>query len=205
MSNTADQVTPEGRMSFPTLFEPRAMQGGDPKYSVTLLIPKDGRGVDKWIGQLRAAVQNKIEEKWPNADKRPAKFKSGIKDGDTCEFDTGANAGKLKKDVYPEMAGCWVIQASSKSKPKVINKAGQAVGDAAEAYAGRWAMVSFNLFAYDNVNVGVGCGLQNVLLCKDDDKFGSSSKAEDDFSAFINASQAASDGVQTSNADDMFA
>lgn len=184
----ADFVTPEGRLSFPNLYEAKAAQtGAEPKYSCTVLVPKDAPGVAEWIARLQQGVQARIAEKWPNPDKRPKSFKFGIKDGDKAMFESGENSGSLKKDKYPEMAGCWVIQATGKNKPTVVDTAGNPVFDAGQIKAGYWVRMSFNLFAYSNVNVGVGCGLQNVLLVRQDEPFGSQSRAEDDFSAFFEA------------------
>lgn len=185
----SDFVTPEGRLSFPALFEPKApVHGAEPKYSATILIPKDGQNVSKDMKRLRALVDAKIAEKWPNANSRPSKLKMAIKDGDTSEFETGANAGKLRKEKYPEMAGCWVITANTTNKPNCIDTSGNAILSPSEVYAGCWVRISLNVFAYDNVNVGIGCGLQNVCKFKDGEPFGNVSRAEDDFSKFINAS-----------------
>jgi len=207
----AEFVTPEGRLSFPALFEPKApVAGAEPKYSATVLLDKAAPDVAAWMATMQAGITQKVAEKWPNPDSRPARLIYGIKDGDTAEFTTGANAGKLKKEKYPEMEGHWIIQASSKNKPVVVDSTGNPIFESSLVKPGYVVRMSFNLFAYNNVNVGVACGLQNMLLVREGETFGNSSSAATDFGAFLNqvdpgAAPAAPSGVQPASPDSMFA
>jgi len=208
--STADFVSPEGRLSFPALFEAKApVPGADPKFSATVLIPKDGAGVAEFMQKVQAGIMAKVAEKWPNEATRPKQLRIAIKDGDLVKFESGEMAGTLKKDKYPEMAGCWVIPASSKNKPGVVDAAGNPILVADQVKAGYWVRISFNVFAYSNVNVGVSCGLQNVMLVRTDDPFGQASRAEDDFSAFFNQTggeaPAAGEVQSAGGVDSMFA
>ena len=200
-------VTPEGRLSFPSLFEPKqGYADSPPKYEATILLPKDGEGVAEFIRSLQAQVKAEIEKKWPNPDNRPGKLRMGIKDGDTVEFENGANAGKLKKEKYPEFAGCWTIHATSKNAPQVVDSTGQFIKSAAQVKAGYWVRISFDIFAYNNKNVGVGCGLHNVLFVRADEPFGGGSNPAADFAEFFE-SQAPSEfkGEVTPADNDLFA
>jgi hypothetical protein len=208
----SDFVTPEGRLSFPALFEPKApVKGAEPKYSATILIPKDGHGVKEWIASLQQGVKDAVAAKWPNPENRPARLRLAIKDGDTAEFETGSSAGKLKCEKYPEMQGCWCIQASSKNKPTILDIAGNPVFDKERVKAGYWVRMSFNLFAYDNVNVGVSCGLNNLLVVRPDDVFGGKTDAKSDFadlidpSAKVEAAPTSAPAVEEGDIGDMFA
>lgn len=180
-------VTPPGRVSFPNLFVPVTMKGkdgkpsGDPKFSITLLLPKDDDAVKLWIAELRSKALAVVTEKWPNEDKRPKQLKRFYKDGDTLTFDTGELSGQLKSEKYPEMAGHYVINASTKQRPHVVDASLNPILDEVDFYPGCWARISFNIYAYNNVNVGVGAGLLNVQKVKDGEPFGSGSRPEDDF------------------------
>ena len=191
----SDFVTPAGRLSFPNLFEPKPPSpGADPKYSCTVLLPKGDKEVKEFMGRVNDGIMTRIAEKWSNPDRRPAELNYGIKDGDKAKFTAGVNAGKLKCEKYPEMANSWVIQASTKQKPQVLDANGAPVLAASDVYPGCWVRISFNLFAYDNVNVGVSCGLQHVMKVRDGDPFGNSSRPEDDFGAFFGQVDTALDG-----------
>ncbi len=194
-------VSIAGRMSFPALVNPKADQNGVEKWSLTLLIPKDGSGVPgddignvgggmvkmttkEFMAGVKAAIDAAAAEKWPDANKRPKKLRLAIHDGDTWEYsDDGVDAGKLKKDKYPEFAGCWCITATNgRNAPNVVDASGVAITDEKKIVSGHWARMSFNLFAYENKKVGVSCGLLNVMVLRADEPFGSGqSEAKDDF------------------------
>ena len=72
----------EVRLSYVNLFEPRAPQGGgEPKYSVTILLPKGNTAAMEAInGAVEAAKQAGIAKKW--GGRLPAKIASSIHDGD---------------------------------------------------------------------------------------------------------------------------
>jgi len=189
----SDFVSPEGRLSFPALFVPKSVKGGTAKFSATLLLPKDGVGVPEFMNRVGVATKEAIEAKWPNPSTRPAQFKMSIKDGDTALFESGKNAGKLKRETYHEMANCWVIAATTLDKPPVFATNGNPIVDASKVYAGCWVRMSFDVYAYDNVNVGVSCGLQGILKTRDDAPFGNVSRPEIDFADYFTA--AADDSV----------
>ena len=55
-------IIPETRLSYPHLFEPHApVEGADPKYSATLLIPKSD---DQTVAALKTAAKTAITERW---------------------------------------------------------------------------------------------------------------------------------------------
>ena len=52
-------MTGKVRASFVHVFEPAAINGGDPKYSVSLIIPKSDT---ETIGKLREAIEQAKQE-----------------------------------------------------------------------------------------------------------------------------------------------
>ena len=62
--------SPKARASYPHIFKPTAFQGeGDPKYSISLLVPKAEK---KFIEELRAAQDAAVKELYPT--KVPTNF-----------------------------------------------------------------------------------------------------------------------------------
>ena len=58
-------VVLRGRISYAHIFEPHAMDGQDPKYSLSLIISKDDeKMVAKAKKAIEEAVQEGIDKKW---------------------------------------------------------------------------------------------------------------------------------------------
>ena len=58
-------VVLRGRISYAHIFEPHAMDGQDPKYSLSLIIPKDDEAtIERAKKAINAAVQEGIDKKW---------------------------------------------------------------------------------------------------------------------------------------------
>lgn len=177
-------ATPPGRLSFPAIFAPEVSKtfGGDPKYSATILIPKqtDGKATD--ISALVNAVKAKLIEGFPNESTRPliTENRGPIKDGDTWRDDT---TGTLKKVARPEFAGCWVIKATAyaDNKPSVVDQNVQPILDQSQIKAGYWVRLGLTVTSYDKQKKGVKFNLASVQLIREDETFGSSSKPEDFF------------------------
>lgn len=171
MAKETKVVTGEARMSYAHLVEPYAFEEGQtPKYSVTILIPKSDK---KTYAKLKAAqdaaiAQGKVS-KWHG--KVPSNLRPCIKDGDEMD--------------QPECEGMWVIRASSKNKPGIVDAQLQAIIDPAEIYSGCWGRFSLNLYPYSAVgNNGISAGLNNVQKTRDDEGLGGFSRAEDDFGVY---------------------
>jgi hypothetical protein len=171
-------MTPKFRVSFANVFEPKGFAGQDPKFSVTMLIPKTTD-----IKELKAALKEAVLEKWPNETQRPKKLINPIKDGDTDVMDDGT----LRSDKYPEMKGHWVLTASSKQRPGVVDENVQPIIDKQDFYSGCYARATLTCYAYapskdrPQSKCGVGFGLQNIQKLYDGEAFGGKSKPEDDF------------------------
>ena len=77
----ATKVVVPCRISFANIWEARSINGGDEKYSVSLLIPKDDKktlaAIDKAIAAAKEAAKSK---KW--GGKIPANLKLPMHDGD---------------------------------------------------------------------------------------------------------------------------
>jgi hypothetical protein len=163
-------VTGKVRLSYVNVFEPRAgMNGGDPKYSVCVLIPKSDTAT---VNKVKAAIEAAKEAgKATWGGKVPPGVKVPLRDGDT-ERDSA------------EYKGHWFINANSKQQPGVVDAQLNPIMSKGEVYSGVYGRVSLNFYAYSQSgNKGVGAGLQNVQKLADGEPLSGRSRAEDDFTA----------------------
>lgn len=139
-------VTETVRLSYAHIWEPASINGGDEKYSVSLIIPKSDT---KTIKAIQDAVeQAKQDGKAKFGGKIPANLKLPLRDGDIERPDDEAYA-----DSY-------FINANSKDKPQIVDTKVQPILDRSEVYSGCYARVSISLYAFNtNGNKGIACGL----------------------------------------------
>lgn len=173
-------LTGEVRLSYANLTTPRTTsQGDEPKYSVTLLIPKTDVATLKDIeNSMNAAYEDGVTKKWAGA--HPQK-KIILHDGDGLR-PSGTPFGE-------ECKGHYVITASSKKKPQVVGidniNTELAPND---IYSGMYARVTLNFFPYDTSgSKGVGCGLGNVMKTRDGEALAGGASALSDFAEVGNA------------------
>lgn len=177
-------LTGECRLSYCNLTTPRAaQQGGEPKYSVTLLIPKTDVATKADIdAAIQAAANEALSKVWNGA--RPPQLRVPIYDGDGVR-PSGVPFGD-------ECKGHWVMTASTKNKPQVVGidniNCERAPSD---IYSGMYARVTIRFFGYSNSgNKGIGCGLGNVMKTRDGEALAGSASASVDF-AGVGAAPAA--------------
>lgn len=172
--NSTKMVTEKVRLSYAHLYTPyAAMPGQEPKYSTTILIPKtDVATMHRIQSAIQSAIANGVQTKWNGA--RPANPKDPLWDGDGLR-QNGEPFGE-------ECKGHWVMTASSKLMPQVVDLELNPIIDQTQVYSGMYARVSLNFFPYSNSgNRGIGCGLGNVQKIADGEPLGGRSSAEDDF------------------------
>lgn len=173
--NIATKVlTGEVRLSYVNLTVPRAsQQGGEAKYSVTLLIPKTDAATKTDIdNSIRTAYDEGVTKKWNGARPQP---KAILHDGDGLR-PSGLPYGD-------ECKGHWVLTASTKNKPQVVGVDNINCELAPQdIYSGMYARVTLNFYAYDAAgSKGVGCGLGNVLKIRDGEPLSGGASAASDF------------------------
>lgn len=185
-------LTGESRLSYVHLSEKyvNPKQGGDPRFSCTLLIPKSDTATKADIDSaIQAAYEAAVVSDWKGA--RPTLKNALIYDGDSVRTD-GTQFG-------PECKGHWVIAAGSKNrKPQVVHISNiDCELPPQEIYSGMYARVTLNFFAYSNAGgKGIGCGLGNVLKTRDGEPLGGGASAASDFADIgRSATQAAGAGI----------
>ena len=163
-------ITGKVRFSYVNIFKARGFNGGDEKYSICLLIPKDDQAtLDKIEKAVQEAIKEGISSKWNG--KKPANLKLPLRDGDE------------DRPEAPEYAGMYFLNANSTQKPGIVDKDLVEIIDPEEVYSGCYGRASINLYAFNtNGNRGVGVGLNNIQKLSDGDHLGASrASAESDF------------------------
>lgn len=181
-------LTGEVRISFEHLSRPYSNNGGEPKYSCTILVPKtDTATYNDLKNALNAAYEAGVNDKWKGS--RPQLRYPVIYDGDGVR-PSGEAFGE-------ECKGHWVLTASSKQQPQVVHQSNIRVQLAeTDVYSGMYARVTLNFFPYENSgNRGVGCGLGNVLKTRDGEPLSGRASAESDFKDLETVQPAATGGI----------
>ena len=164
---------PETRWSYANVWEPKSINGGAPKYSVSLIIPKsDTSTVEKIQEAIQAAYEEGQGKLKGNGKTVPALsvLKTPLRDGDTERPDDSAYA-----DSY-------FINANSAAAPGIVDADRQTIIDRSEVYSGVYGRASISFYAFNsNGNKGIACGLNNLQKIKDGEPLGGKSRAEDDF------------------------
>lgn len=174
-TNSAHIVLRNVRLSYTHLDKPYAQNpGNDPKYSATILVPKNPASNKAMIDAAIAEATRKAIEKYGKAF--PAVPKVSVHDGDGTRPSDGQPFGD-------ECKGCWVFTASSKTPVTVVDLNLQPILDAVQIYSGMYANVGVTFFGYNNPqNKGIGVALDNVQKTADGEPLGGQrASAEDDF------------------------
>lgn len=161
------------RWSYANAWEAKSINGGAPKFSVSLIIPKSDT---KTIEKIKAAIQAAYEEGQGklkgNGKSVPALsvLKTPLRDGDAERPDDEAYA-----DAY-------FINANSATAPGIVDADRNPILDRSEVYSGVYGRASINFYAFNsNGNKGIACGLNNLQKIRDGEPLGGKSRAEDDF------------------------
>lgn len=171
--NPTKVVTDLCTFSYLNCWEPKAIEGGKPKFSVSLVIPKsDTKTVEKINAAIQAAYEEGKGKLKGNGKSVPAlsAIRTPLRDGD---------ADRPDDEVYK---GCWFINANSDTAPGIVDAECQPILTRSEMYSGVKGRASVNLYAYNvNGNRGIACGLNNLQKLSDGTPLGGKSRAEDDF------------------------
>lgn len=167
--NKTKVVTGTVRLSYANLWEPKSINGGKEKYSVSVIIPKsDQRTIEKIERAVDAAIEEGIGK---FGGKKPNKktIKLPLRDGDVEKDD------EAYKDAY-------FINANSMTAPQIVDANVELILDRSEIYSGVYARVSLNFYAFNvNGNKGVACGLGNVQKVRDGEPLGGRTNASEEF------------------------
>ena len=169
VNNPTKVVTGIVRLSYANVWEAKSINGGTPKFSVSLIIPKSD---EKTLSDINSAIDAAIEEgkgKFGGKIPNKAALKLPLRDGDTERDD----------EAYQNS---FFVNANSTTAPQIVDRAVSPILERSEVYSGVYARVSINFYAFNsNGNRGIACGLGNIQKVKDGEPLGGKSNAADDF------------------------
>lgn len=169
-------LTPEGRLSFPALFAPKAQSskpGSKLKFQATILIPKGTditalRELALEAGQVKFGAKFSREKFGPQVIGWPGGAKMPIRDGD----DLVRNPSFENR---PEYRGHWVVACRNDNKPGIVGPDAVVLIDEKAVYAGSYGRAYITAFGYDQDNSkGVSFSLQAYQKTRDGESFGAS-------------------------------
>ena len=161
------------RWSYANVWEPKAMEGGKPKFSVSLIIPKSDSVT---VGKIRAA----IEEAYRDGQ---SKLKGNGKSVPALStLRTPLRDGDLERPDDPAYANSYFVNANSASAPGVVDANRNEILDKSAVYSGCYGRASISFYAFNaNGNRGIACGLNNLQKIRDGEPLGGKASAESDF------------------------
>ena len=168
---------PDTRWSYANVWEAKSINGGTPKFSVSLIIPKsDTRTLDKIKAAIEAAYKEGEAKLKGNAKSVPAlsTIKTPLRDGD------------LERPDDEAYADSYFVNANSATAPGIVDANLDPIFERSEVYSGVYGRASISFYAFNsNGNKGIACGLNNLQKIRDGESLGGKARAEDDFATSV--------------------
>ena len=173
MANETKVITGKVKFSFCNVWVPKSINGGDAKYSVSLIISKKDK---ETLEKINAGIK---EAEKAGIAKHGAKFTSG------AGFKRPLRDGDVDRSDDENYLDCYFVNANSATKPGVVDKNRDTILDSTEVYSGCYGRASITFYPFNtNGNRGIACGLQNLQKLADGEPLGGRSRAEDDFDSY---------------------
>jgi hypothetical protein len=170
-------ITGKVRLSYANIWEPKSVNGGEEKYSASILIPKSDKETLRKIKEAENVLKQEAMSK--NKGKLPQKFHTPLRDGDEERPDDEAYVGH------------YFFNASSNNQPGIAKPIGKGsdgktkleeITDTTEVYSGCYARVSVNFYLFDtNGNRGIAAGLNNIVKVQDGEPLAGRASVQSDF------------------------
>lgn len=161
------------RWSYANVWDPKSINGGTPKYSVSLIIPKSDKVT---IQKIKVAIQAAYEE-------GESKLKGNGKSVPSLSvLKTPLRDGDLERPDDEAYKNAYFVNANSATAPGIVDADRQQIIDRSEVYSGVYGRASINFYAFNsNGNKGIACGLNNLQKIRDGEPLGGKASAESDF------------------------
>ena len=181
MSNNTNKVNnpmkvitgPDTRWSYANIWEAKSINGGTPKFSVSLIIPKTDT---KTVAKVKAAIEAAYIE-------GEAKLKGNGKSVPTfAAIKTPLRDGDIERPDDPAYVNAYFINANATTAPGIVDADRNPILTRSEVYSGVYGRASISFYAFNsNGNKGIACGLNNLQKVRDGEPLGSKTSAESDF------------------------
>ena len=161
------------KWSYANVWDAKSINGGTPKYSVSLIIPKDDTVT---VNKINAAIKAAYEE-------GKSKLKGNAKVCPPLEaIKTPLRDGDKERPGDEAYKNSYFINANSPTAPGIVDANRQPIIERSEVYSGVYGRASISLYAFNsNGNRGIACGLNNLQKIRDGEPLGGKARAEDDF------------------------
>ena len=155
MTNPMKVITgPNTRWNYANVWEPRSINGGTPKYSVSLIIPKsDTKTVVKMEAAIEAACREGEAKLKGNGKSVPALsvIKTPLRDGD------------MERPDDPAYANAYFVNANATSAPGIVATDRNPILTRSEVCSGVYGRASISFYAFNSsANKGIAWGLNNL-------------------------------------------
>lgn len=161
------------RWSYVNAWEPKAINGSTPKFSVSLIIPKSDAVTLRKIKAAIEAAYHDGESKLRGSGKTVpplVAIKNPLRDGDT------------ERPYDPAYQNAYFVNANATTAPGVVDADCNPILTRSEVYSGVYGRASISFYAFNsNGNRGIACGLNNLQKIRDGEPLGSRASAESDF------------------------
>jgi len=181
MSNNTNKVNnpmkvitgPDTRWSYANIWEAKSINGGTPKFSVSLIFPKSDT---KTVAKVKAAIEAAYIE-------GEAKLKGNGKSVPTfAAIKTPLRDGDIERPDDPAYVNAYFINANSATAPGIVDADRNPILTRSEVYSGVYGRASISFYAFNsNGNKGIACGLNNLQKVRDGEPLGGKNSAESDF------------------------
>ncbi len=161
------------RWSYANVWEPKSINGGTPKYSVSLIIPKSDT---KTIAKIQAAIEAAYKE-------GEAKLKGNGKSVPALSvLKTPLRDGDAERPAAEAYWTAFFVNANATSAPGIVDADLNPIFTRSEVYSGVYARASITFYAFNSSgNKGIACGLNNLQKIRDGEPLGGKASAESDF------------------------
>tara|TARA_R110000787_G_scaffold97665_4_gene201335 strand:+ start:32667 stop:33221 length:555 start_codon:yes stop_codon:yes gene_type:complete len=169
--STTKVVTGKVRFSYAHVHEMHAMEGGTPKYSVSIIIPKDDvKTLNKVKAAIKSAYDSAVASKFGGKAPKKGQWKNPLRDGD-------------EDREQEEYNNAFFINASTTRKPTIVDANRDEILSNSEFYSGCYGRASLNFYGFSvNGNKGVAAGLNHLQKLSEGTALGAAiSTAESDF------------------------
>ena len=167
------------RLSYEHIFKASAFDDSqEPKFSATLIIPKDHPD----LAAVKKAFFEAGQETFPSdftGGSWPKGFTCSLKDADK---DTDGS-GKLLAEKSEAYKGCYILEANSTRRPVILNRDKSAITEEdGIIYSGCYVNVSLAAagYTFGKVKKGVKAYLNGVQFVKDGERFGMDASSDFD-------------------------
>lgn len=168
------------RFSFVNVFEAKSVLGGDPKFSVQVMIPKSDTAAVK---QVKDAIEEAKKAGIANgtftagAAKLPG-FRTALRDGDE-EAAADDNKAYLKGHFF------FNASCAEKNPPAVVDRFAKPIMNRAEFYSGCYGVIDVNFFPFKFGKGGIAAGLNSIMKREDGEHLDGRQTAEQAFAQVV--------------------